>query len=81
MPDDIKEERQYVMVVDMESKRPGCVLLQAAYGCGEANSFLQSVFDTRHWLLAPAPKMAKIKGSESQWKALADQLDKIKKHA
>jgi hypothetical protein len=70
------ENTKLKLLVDTETRRPGCVLLQAVAGCGENNSFLSMTFDTRHWLLAPTPKMAKVEGTVKQWRKLAEILDK-----
>lgn len=45
---------------DIKLMKPGCVIVQAAMGCGGA-SFLQTniahKFDTCHWLTSPTPDM------------------------
>lgn len=40
---------------DPKLKRPGCAILQAAFGCDPAMS---SHFDTEDWLLSPTEHMA-----------------------
>ena len=42
------------LVYDAELKRPGCAILQAAFGC---NPRLANEFDSKTWLLAPTPNM------------------------
>lgn len=63
-----------VLVFDTKLKRPACVLIQSAYGCGYNNGFLQRTFDSRTWLLAPTPDMARIRGTREQWKRAAASL-------
>jgi len=60
-----------VLVFDTKLKRPACVLLQAVYGCGHNNGFLQMTFDSRTWLVAPTPDMVRIRGTREQWKRSA----------
>jgi hypothetical protein len=55
-----------------ESKRPGCVLIQAAYGC--SSSIVDTVFDTDDWMLAPSERMVKVPGTLEQWKKHAEHL-------
>ncbi|TFG94606.1 hypothetical protein E4H12_14875 [Candidatus Thorarchaeota archaeon] len=43
------------IVYDPVLKRPGCALLQAAYG---ADGGAANYFNIDHWLLAPTPDMA-----------------------
>lgn len=59
------------LVFDIKLRRPACVLLQAVYGCGHNNGFLQMNFDSREWLVAPTPDMRKVRGTREQWKRLA----------
>ncbi len=58
----------------MKSRRPGCVLIQAAMG-GNSH-FVSETFDTRHWLLAPTDNMGMVEGTVAQWKKLSQILDK-----
>jgi len=62
------------LVFDIKLHRPACVLLQAAYGCGESNSFLQMTFDSRDWLVSPTPDMRVIEGTEEQWRKAAELI-------
>lgn len=75
-------EEVYVLAVDLESKRPGCVLIQAAYGCtrDETNHLLHMVFSTEDWLLAPTNSMARVPGTMAQWQSLADKLHRTRNH-
>jgi len=63
------------LAVDTVSKRPACVLLQAVFGLGENNFFLQQTFDPKHWLVAPTQDMAPVAGTPDQWRRLARELD------
>ena len=78
MQKDLKSNDQetVTMVFDVKQKRPACVLLQAAFGCGESNGFLQMNFDSRDWLVVPTQDMRKIPGTKEQWKTLAAWLDR-----
>jgi hypothetical protein len=69
-----KPDDEIVLVFDTKLMKPGCVLLQAAYGCGQANTFVQMTFE--NWLLAPTPDMKRIKAKRSQWEAIAKKFDK-----
>ena len=60
-----------VLVFDKKLKRPACVLLQAVYGCGHNNGFLQMTFDSNTWLVAPTPDMVRVRGTREQWKRAA----------
>ena len=60
-------------VMDRASRRPACVLLQAAYG---ASPQLGRFFDARHWLTAPTPDMRMVEGTADEWRQYAARLDK-----
>lgn len=66
---------EVILVVDVKQHRPACVLLQAAYGCGDANGFLQSIFDARTWLVAPTDDMRRIAGTKEQWREFAKKAN------
>jgi hypothetical protein len=67
-------DETFELVVDLETKRPGCVLLQAAYGCGGNNFLLHHVFSSEDWLIAPVTGFARVPGTLEQWKKLAKLL-------
>ena len=48
------ESKRIRIVYDPVLRRPGCAILQAAYGCPGS---LASLFDTQDWLLAPTPNL------------------------
>lgn len=48
---------------DAVLKRPGCVLLQAAFGCCPT---LTHHFETATWLLAPTPDLKVYEVTEAQ---------------
>lgn len=60
------------LVCDAETKRPGCVLIQAAYGC--RGSVVSQLFDTADWILAPTGKMTRVKGTLEDWRKHAEEL-------
>ena len=62
------------LAVDTVTRRPGCVLLQAAYGFAANNEFLTMTFDPEDWVLAPTPNMAAVTGTPAQWQAQARLL-------
>lgn len=72
--DAIKADDKIVLLFDTKLRKPGCVLLQAAAGCGQNNTFLQMTFE--HWLLAPTPDMKRIAGTKAQWQKIAKKFDK-----
>lgn len=63
------------LVIDIKSGQPGCVLLQTLAGCHASNSFMETTFDTKHWLVSPTDNMRVVDGTEEQWRCLARQLD------
>lgn len=65
-------EKTYTLVVDVATKRPGCVLLQA--GMGGDNHLVSELFDTDDWVLAPTEKMAMVTGTRQQWERHAELL-------
>jgi hypothetical protein len=70
----VKPDDEIVLLFDTKLMKPGCVLLQAAAGCGQNNTFLQMTFE--NWLLAPTPNMKRIKAKRSLWEAVAKKFDK-----
>ena len=65
-------EKTYKLVVDVATKRPGCVLLQA--GCGGDNHLVSALFDPEDWVLAPTEKMGMVEGTREQWTRHAELL-------
>lgn len=65
-------DETFDLVVDVATKRPGCVLLQAGYGCN--SSLVSELFDTDDWVLAPTAEMAVVNGTYEQWKGHAAKL-------
>ena len=55
------------IVYDAKLKRPGCVLLQASYGC---SSGLAHKFPLDSWLVAPTPDLKKYQVTEEQLEKL-----------
>jgi hypothetical protein len=68
-------ESKIELVFDTKLKRPACVLLQAAYGCGHNNPFMETTFDASKWLTFPTENMAKISGTREQWEKLAKKIN------
>ena len=55
------------ILYDLKLKRPGCVLLQAAYQCSYG---VAHAFDSTTWLLSPTPDMKIYEISELELKDL-----------
>lgn len=53
--------------------RPGCVLLQATFGC---EGRMADHFDTKHWLLAPTDNLKVYDVTEDQLKQLVKMTEK-----
>jgi Iap family predicted aminopeptidase len=70
----MSDDTKIKLLVDVKSRRPGCVLLQAV--AGGDNHFVSATFDTRHWLLSPTENMGMVTGTVAQWRKLAKELDK-----
>lgn len=66
------------LVVDTQLRRPGCVLLQAAFGCGENNRFMATLFDAADWVISPSEHLAVVRGTSEQWRKLAAEITQKK---
>ena len=66
-------EKTYKLLVDVATKRPGCVLLQAA--CGGDNHLVSALFAPADWVLSPTDKMAMVEGTRDQWERHAALLE------
>lgn len=66
------------LVVDDNSRRPFCVIIQACYGTGASNSFLQETFRSELWLTAPTDKPRLVSGTKEQWENHAKWLENQK---
>lgn len=65
------------IVFDTKLRRPGCALLQAAYGGTIPNSVFGIKFPSETWLTSPTPDMAAYDVTVEQ----LDQLGVIAKEA
>lgn len=63
------------IVVDVEQRRPGCVLLQAGGGCDRGRALVAQHFNTETWLLSPTPNMRVVEGTEEQILAFARECN------
>lgn len=63
---------ELTILFDPKLMRPGCVILQAAYG-GDRRA--GTIFDSSTWLVAPTDGMRLIRGSLAQWQGLAQQVN------
>lgn len=61
------------LIFDVEQKRPACVLLQAAYGCGASPRALR-FFPSKSWLVSPTAGMRRIRATEEEWRQIADRF-------
>lgn len=60
------------VLYDTELLRPGCVLLQAAYGCPLEAAH---AFDSRDWLVAPTPAMRVYEVTDEQLPLLVKKTE------
>lgn len=63
------------LVVDVKLRRPGCVIIQACYGCGDERQLVSQLFDPHTWLTAPTDDMYLISGTRDQWEAFARECN------
>lgn len=66
----IESTALFDLIYDIELKRPACVLLQAAYGCGASPQALR-YFGAESWLVAPTKGMRRISCTKDEWKQIA----------
>lgn len=62
------------LVVDVEQRRPACVLLQALHGCN--SSLVTELFDGACWLTQPTPGMRRVTGTREQWEQFAREANR-----
>lgn len=63
-----------VLVVDVDLRRPACVLLQAGLG-GDSHRVSQ-LFHSDTWLLSPTPGMRRVAGTPEQWQRFAKEIER-----
>lgn len=73
----MSETDEVVLLVDMDTKRPGCVLLQAVYG-GDSDA-VSELFNSERWVLFPTKDMQLIRGTRAQWRRLSAKLNESAK--
>lgn len=56
-------EKKTRIAYDPVLKRPGCAIIQAAFGC---SGNLASLFDTEDWLLAPTENLGVFEVTDEQ---------------
>lgn len=61
------------LVVDKDTRRPGCVLLQATYG-GDSR-IVSELFEPHTWHLAPTAGLCMVTGTREQWERHAEQIN------
>lgn len=61
----------FVAVIDVKTKRPACVLLQAVYG---GDRRVCNMVSSRYWHVAPTDDMTMIRGTPAQWAAWAKMV-------
>ena len=71
----MKNDQQITLLVDVKTKRVGCVILQSMAGLGHNNHFLQMHFD--NWETSITPDMKKITGTKDQWIRFAEMQSKM----
>ncbi len=60
------------LVVDVELRRPGCALLQAAMG---GDPGIANLFDADKWLIAPTPAMKCYSISDEQLEQFREEVN------
>lgn len=60
-----------VAVIDIKTKRPACVLLQAVWG---GDRSVCNLVSSSYWHLAPTDDMQMIRGTPDQWAAWAKMV-------
>ena len=64
---------EITLLIDVKTKKPGCVILQAIAGLAHNNRFLQETFT--NWETNITDDMRKITGTRAQWEKLADKTN------
>lgn len=67
-------EKQFVVVVDTEQRRPACALLQAVLG-GDP-SLVSELFHGEAWLTSPTGKMRPLTATKEEWRRFAELVNK-----
>lgn len=66
-------EREITLVIDQETGRPACVLLQAVWAKDDYLS-VAGLFDSQDWLTEPRPTMRYMRGTVAMFRELAKRL-------
>lgn len=69
-----EEEKKYSLLVDLERKQVGCVLLQAVYG-GDSHTPAYHAFNHDVWFVAPTPNMRMIRGTLKEFQLFAKMCE------
>lgn len=72
---DMLPPKNMKIVFDTELRRPGCVLLQAAFGCGYPN--LANQFPSETWLVQPTEHMRVFEVTAEQVPKLVEMSKKV----
>ncbi len=64
---------QIPLVMDVEQRLPGCVLLQAAFG--GTSSMVSRLFDPGVWLTGMTDNMKIVYGTRTQWEEFAKECN------
>ena len=68
----LREPREMtVLLVDIPSRRVGCVLMQAIAKCSRHDLYRLG-FGTETWFYAPTQTMQKISGTDDEWRRYAE---------
>jgi len=67
----MKPDDEITLLIDVKTKKPGCVILQAIAGLSHNNLFLQSTFTI--WATSITPDMKRVTGTRAQWEKLAEK--------
>ncbi len=64
---------EFTLLVDVKTKKVGCVILQSAFGVNYDRELIH-LFDD--WETNITPDLAKVKGTRAQWESLAERSNK-----
>ncbi len=66
----------YALVYDVELRRPGCVLLQAALGGTVPPARFSELFDASNWILGPTPGLRLYRVTDAELVVVASKTEK-----
>lgn len=81
-PTNINDPALIPVIVDLDTREVGCVLVQA--GMGGDTGLVKELFASAGWFTAPNDRTARVYGTRGEWELFADEynarfLGKMKK--